>query len=129
VSATGRVWPGAVRPGAAWPPARRRGPRRSLSGCLPSSTSRPAVRRSPDASAAGIRKLYEPSPVLTLYVGRVEDFFGRVPLFPCLLEGNAISTILYEYAARQKKAFGFGCVDARWSRPGITQGQPTTTTQ
>jgi hypothetical protein len=41
----------------------------------------------------GIRKLYEPSPVPTLYVGRTEDLLGRVPLFPCFLNGNATSTI------------------------------------
>jgi hypothetical protein len=33
----------------------------------------------------GIRKLYKPSPVPTLYVGRIED---RVPLFPCFLDEN-----------------------------------------
>jgi hypothetical protein len=35
----------------------------------------------------GIRKLYEPSPVPTLYVGWVSDLFGPVPLFPCFLDG------------------------------------------
>ena len=39
----------------------------------------------------GIRKLYEPSPVPTLYVGKVEDILGRVPLFPCFLDGNTTS--------------------------------------
>ncbi len=29
----------------------------------------------------GIRKVYEPSPVPTLYVGRAKDLLGRVPLF------------------------------------------------
>ena len=32
----------------------------------------------------GFRKLYEPSPVPTLYVGRIEDLLGRVPLFRSL---------------------------------------------
>ncbi len=50
----------------------------------------------------GIRKLYEQSPVPTLYVGRVEDLLGRVPLFPCFLDGNTTSTIPYKYAGRQK---------------------------
>ncbi len=36
----------------------------------------------------GIHRAYEPSPVPTLYVGRVEDLLGRVPLIPCFLEGN-----------------------------------------
>ena len=51
----------------------------------------------------GIRKLspYEPLPVPTLYVGRVEDLLGRVPLFPCFLDGNTTSTIPYKYAGGQ----------------------------
>ncbi len=61
----------------------------------------------------GIRKLYEPSPVPTLYVGRVEDLLGRVPLFPCFLDGNATSTVPYKYAGRQKQAFEFGCADGQ----------------
>jgi hypothetical protein len=64
----------------------------------------------------GIRKLYEPSPVPTLYVGRAEDLLGRVPPFPCFLNGNAASTIPNKYSARQKKAFEFGCAD------GASQG-------
>jgi hypothetical protein len=59
----------------------------------------------------GIRKLYEPSPVPTLYVGRIEDLLGRVPLFPCFLDGNTTSTIPHKYAPRQKQAFAFGCAD------------------
>jgi hypothetical protein len=61
----------------------------------------------------GIRKLYEPSPVPTLYVGRVEDLLGRVPLFPCFLDGNSTTTIPYKYARRQKQAFEFGCADGQ----------------
>ncbi len=69
--------------------------------------------------ANGIRKLYEPSPVPTLYVGRIEDLLGRVPLFPCFLDGNPTSTIPHKYAPRQKQAFEFGCADgsgqgSRW---------------
>jgi hypothetical protein len=54
-----------------------------------------------------IRKLYEPSPVPTLYVGKTEDLLGRMPLFPCFLNGNTTSTIPNKYAAPQK----FGCAD------------------
>ena len=63
----------------------------------------------------GIRKLsrYAPSPVPTLYVGRVEDLLGRVPLFPCFLDGNTTSTIPHKYAGRQKQAFEFGCADGQ----------------
>ena len=60
-----------------------------------------------------IRKLYEPSPVPTLYVGRAEDLLGLVPLFQCFLNGNTTSTIPYKYAARQKQAFEFGCADGQ----------------
>ncbi len=60
-----------------------------------------------------IRKLYEPSSVPTLYVGKVEDILDRVPLFPCFpgLDGNITSTIPYKYAARQSRDFAFGCAD------------------
>jgi hypothetical protein len=58
-----------------------------------------------------IRKLYEPSPVLTLYVGLVEDLLSRVPLFPCFLDGNTTSTIPFKYSARQGRDFAFGCAD------------------
>ncbi len=37
----------------------------------------------------GIHRVSEPSPVPMLYVGRVEDLLGRVPLIPCFLDGNA----------------------------------------
>ncbi len=56
-------------------------------------------------------RLYEPSPVPTLYVGRIEDLLGRVPLFPCFLDGNTTSTIPHKYAPRQKQAFEYGCAD------------------
>ncbi len=69
----------------------------------------------------GIRKLYEPSPVPTLYVGWVRDLLGRVPLFPCFLDGNTTATIPYKYAARQKQAFKFGCADGQ-AGPGSRRG-------
>ncbi len=59
----------------------------------------------------GIHRVYEPSPVPTLYVGRVEDLLGRVPLIPCFLDGNATSTIPHKYRSRQKDAFDCGCAD------------------
>jgi hypothetical protein len=59
----------------------------------------------------GIRKLYEPSPVPTLYVGRIEDLLGWVPLVPCFLDANTSSTIEHKYAGRQEQAFAFGCAD------------------
>ncbi len=59
----------------------------------------------------GIQRVYEPSPVPTLYVGRVEDLLGRVPLIPCFLEGNATSTIPHKYSCRQRDAFECCCAD------------------
>ncbi len=47
------------------------------------------LRTSGTMESNGIRKLYEPSPIPTLYVGRVKDLLGPVPLFPCFLDGNA----------------------------------------
>ncbi len=59
--------------------------------------------------ANDIRKLYEPSPIPTLYVGRIEDLLGRVLLFLCFLDGNTTSTITHKYAPRQKQVFEFEC--------------------
>ena len=58
-----------------------------------------------------IHRVYEPLPVPTLYVGRVEDLLSRVPLIPCFLDGNATSTIPHKYSSRQKDAFQCGCAD------------------
>ena len=69
------------------------------------------LRMTGTMESRGVRKLYEPSPVPTLYVGRVEDVLGRVPLFPCFLDGNLTSTIPHKYAARQGLDFEFGCAD------------------
>ncbi len=57
----------------------------------------------------GINRVYEPSPVPTLYVGRVEDLLGWVPLIPCFLDGNATSTIPHKYSSRRKDAFECCC--------------------
>ncbi len=50
----------------------------------------------------------------------VEDLLGRVPLFPCFLDGNTTSTIPNttstipnKYTGRQKQAFKFGCADGQ----------------
>jgi hypothetical protein len=61
--------------------------------------------------AGVLQKLYEPPPVPTLYAGRIEDLLGRVPLFPCFLDGNTTSTSQHKYAPRQKQAFEYGCAD------------------
>ncbi len=59
----------------------------------------------------GIHRVYEPSPVPTLYVGLVEDLLGRVPLVPCFLDCNETSTIPHKYNSRQKDAFEYCCAD------------------
>jgi hypothetical protein len=61
----------------------------------------------------GIRKLYEPSPVPTLYVGRAEDLLGRVPLFPCFLNGKHLMA-----------EAGLQIWVCRRTRPCIMPGQP-----
>ncbi len=62
-------------------------------------------------------KLYEPSPVPILYVGRVEDLLGRVPFIPCFPDGNVTSTIPNKYARRQKSVFECGCADGSGPAP------------
>jgi hypothetical protein len=59
----------------------------------------------------GIHRVCEPSSVPTLYIGRVEDLLGRVPLIPCFLDGNATSTSPHKYCNRQKDAFECCCAD------------------
>ncbi len=59
----------------------------------------------------GIQRVYEPSPVPTLYVGRIDDLLGRVALIPCFLDGNTTSTIPHKYSSRQLDAFECGCAD------------------
>jgi hypothetical protein len=63
----------------------------------------------------GIHRVYEPSLVPTLYVGRVEDLLGRIPLqvIRCFLDhdGNATSTIPRMYSSRQRDAFECCCAD------------------
>ncbi len=66
----------------------------------------------------GIHRVYEPSPVPTLYVGRVEDLLGQVPLIACFLDGNTTSTIPHK---RQKDAFECRC---QWCCPNLAEGQP-----
>ena len=47
------------------------------------------------------------------HVGRLEDLLGRVPLYPCYLDGNTPSTIPYKYAGRQKQALNSGVQTAK----------------
>ncbi len=59
----------------------------------------------------GIHRVYEPSPVPTLFVGRVEDLLGRVPLTPCFLDRNETSTIPHKHSSRLKDAFECCCAN------------------
>ena len=63
----------------------------------------------------GVRKLYEPSLVPTIYVGRVQDLLGRVPFIPRFLNGNATSTIPHKCASLQKTDFECECTDGSGS--------------
>ncbi len=57
------------------------------------------LRTAGTMESKGIHRVYEPSPVPTLYVGRIEDLLSRVPLIPCFLDGNATSTIPHKYSS------------------------------
>ena len=57
-------------------------------------------------------KLYEPSPTPILYVGPCENMLGRVPLFPCFLQGNATPTIPHKLRHLKASAFQYGIADA-----------------
>jgi hypothetical protein len=41
----------------------------------------------------GMHRVYYPSPVPTLYLGRVKDLLRQIPLIPCFLDGNSTPTI------------------------------------
>ncbi len=58
-----------------------------------------------------IHRVYEPSPVHTLYVGRVDELLGRVPLIPYFLDGNSTSTIPHKYSSLQRDAFECCCTN------------------
>jgi hypothetical protein len=62
--------------------------------------------------AAGVIKLYEPSPTPCLYVAPAENMVGRVPLMPLFLAGNATPTIPHMYTKRKDSGFPMGCADA-----------------
>ena len=57
-------------------------------------------------------KLYEPSPTPILYVAPCNLMLGRVPLFPCFLQGNATPTIPHQLRHLKASAFQFGIADA-----------------
>ena len=59
-------------------------------------------------------KLYEPSSTPILYVAPCELMLGRVPLFPCFLQGNPTPAILHNLAS---------CATSRAA--GSSTGQPT----
>jgi hypothetical protein len=59
----------------------------------------------------GIHRVYKPSPVPTLYVGRVDNLLSRVPIIPYFLDENATSTIPHKYSSRQRDAFECCCAD------------------
>jgi hypothetical protein len=64
-----------------------------------------------------VRRLYEPSPIPSLYVGLLSDILGRAPLAPCFMAGNSTPTIPACYAHQKQSAFPFGEADTDGS-PG-----------
>ena len=63
-------------------------------------------------------KLYEPSSTPILYVAPCELMLGRVPLFPCFLQGNTTPTIPQAHKLRHLKASPVSVWDHQRSRCG-----------
>jgi hypothetical protein len=63
---------------------------------------------------AGVLKLYEPGPILCLYVAPVDHMVGRVPLIPLFLAGNSTPTVTIPHKFSKHKGSGFpmGCADS-----------------
>ena len=57
-------------------------------------------------------KLYELSPTPILYVAPCELMLGRVPLFPCFLQGNATPAIPHKLRHLKASALQYGIADA-----------------
>ena len=51
-------------------------------------------------------------PTPCLYVAPAENMVGRIPLFPCFLDGNATPTIPHKYSKNKNSDFPAGCADA-----------------
>ena len=60
---------------------------------------------------SGVRRLYEPYPTPSLYVGLVTDILGRAPLMPCFMAGNSTPTIPSCFARHKQSALPFGLAD------------------
>ena len=60
---------------------------------------------------SGVRRLYEPSPIPSLYVGLLSDIIGRAPLAQCFMAGNSTPTIPACFARQRQSAFPFGQAD------------------
>ncbi len=61
---------------------------------------------------AGILKLYEPGPILCLYVAPVDHMVGRVPIFPLFLACNSTPTIPHKFSKHKASGFPMGCADS-----------------
>ena len=57
-------------------------------------------------------KLYEPSSTPILYVAPCELMLGRVPLFPCFLQGNTTPAIPHKLRHLKTSAFQYGIANA-----------------
>ena len=56
-------------------------------------------------------KLYEPSPTPILFVASCHLILGRVPLFPCFLDGNSTPTIPHKLRHLKASTFPHGTTD------------------
>jgi hypothetical protein len=76
----------------------------------------------------GVRKLYAPSPIPTLYVGKVEDILCPVPLFPCFLDGNIKEAWIHNFHHSIQicslTESGLCIRLCRWTSTWIAQRQP-----
>ena len=69
-------------------------------------------------------KLFEPSPTPILYVAPCHLMLGRVPLFPCFLEGNATPTIPHKLRQLKGSAFQYGTADAAAADGNVYEVNP-----
>jgi hypothetical protein len=66
-----------------------------------------------DAEVLKLR-LYEPDPILCLYVAPVDHMVGKAPLIPLFLAGNSTPTIPHKFSKHKGSGPGFpmGCADS-----------------
>ena len=66
-------------------------------------------------------KLYEPGPILCLYVAPVDHVVGRVPLIPLFLAGNSTPTIPHKFSKSKGSGYPLGCAES--ADPAASDGR------